>query len=165
MGEEGWRWERDYEPVDEDEEVVEDEYEVVDEDEEVVESDEEVVEDDEEVVAGPVVRDEVEAFLWGLGPPPRPSYHSWLQAVQEFKRLRVWKEGRARVERLEERLRRARVAVFEACPERPENCPIYRVGAKCPVNLEAECRPIAWLRRHRKPRKARSWFRKTRGRR
>lgn len=160
VGEEGWRWERAYKPVEEDEEVVEDEYEVVEEDEEVVESDKEVIDEDEEVVAGPMVRDEVEAFLWGLEPPPKPSYHSWLQAVQEFKRLLAWKAGGARVERL----RRARVAVFEACPERPDNCPIYRIGAKCPVSLEAECRPIAWLRQHRKPKKTRAWFRKTRGR-
>jgi len=143
------------EVVGEEEEVVGEEHEVVGEEEEVVGEEEEVVGEGEVVVAGPAARDEVEAFLWGLGPPPRPSYHSWLQAVQEFKRLLAWGAGGARVEGLEERLRRARVAVFDACPERRAgNCPVYRIGARCPVSLEHECRPVAWLRLRKKPRKA-----------
>ena len=153
-----------YERVDEDEEVVEDEEEVVLEDEEVV------LEDDEEVVAKPAPAGEgaVEAYIWGVGPLPPPSTTSWLYAVQELKRLMAWKEGGARnVQNLDGRLRRAKRAVFDLCPERVNgNCPIYNLSVRsCVVNLERVCAPIARGRelaermRRERPRKWRSWYR------
>jgi hypothetical protein len=153
-----------YERIDEDEEVVGDEEEVVEEDEEVV------VEEDEEVVAKPAPSGEsgVEAYIWGLGPLPPPSTSNWLYAVQELKRLLLWKEGRAvNVQNLDERLRRAKRAVFDLCPERTNgNCPIYNLSVKsCVVNLEGVCAPVArgrYLaerRRRERPRKWRGWYR------
>jgi hypothetical protein len=164
---------RGFERVEEDEEAVRDEdlYEVVGEGEEVVLEDEEVaLGDEEEVVAKPLPAGgeaAVEAYIWGVGPLPQPSTSSWLYAVQELKRLLAWREGGAKVERLDERLRRARRAVFELCPERLSgNCPIYNLSVKsCVVNLERICAPVARGRelaermRRKRPRKWRSWYR------
>jgi hypothetical protein len=163
---------RKFERVEEDEEVVRDEdlYEAVDEDEEAVLEDEEtVLESEEKVVAKPLpVGGEaaVEAYIWGIGSLPQPSTSSWLYAVQELKRLLAWKEKGAKAEKLDERLKRARRAVFELCVERLSgNCPIYNLSIKsCVMNLEAVCRPIAWgrqlaeRRRAEKPRKWRRWY-------
>jgi hypothetical protein len=165
------------ERVEEGEEVVRDEdlYEVVGEDGEVVLEDEEPIpEDEEEVVAKPLpVGGEaaVEAYIWGIGPLPQPSTSSWLYAVQELKRLLAWKEGGARVERLDARLRRARRAVFELCPERLSgNCPIYNLSVKsCAIDLERVCAPVARGRelaertRRERPRKWRGWYREGEG--
>jgi hypothetical protein len=157
----------------------EDLYERIDEDEEVVESDEEVVteegeevvtEEGEEVVAKPAPSGEgvAEAFIWGLGPLPPPSVSNWLYAVQELKRLTVWKErGAANVRDLDARLRRAKRAVFDLCPERAGgSCPLYNLSVKsCAVNLERVCGPVARgrelaeRRRAARPRKWRSWYR------
>jgi hypothetical protein len=166
---------RGFERVGEDEEVVRDEdlCEVLGEDEEIVEEDEEVVLEDEEVVVAkplPVGGGAaVEAYIWGVGPLPQPSTSSWLYAVQELKRLLAWREGGAKVEKLGERLRRARRAVFELCPERLSgNCPIYNLSVKsCVVNLERVCAPVARGRelaermRGERPRKWRSWYRES----
>jgi hypothetical protein len=159
------RYERvDEEVVGEEEEPVEDRdsYEVAGEDEEVVE-------EGEEVVATPAPSGgeaAVEAYIWGIGSPPKPNLSAWLYAVQELKRLLAWKEKGAKVEKLDERLARARRAVFYTCTERASgNCPIYNLSVKsCAVNLEAICRPIAWgkrlaeRRRVEKPRKWRRWY-------
>jgi hypothetical protein len=154
-----------YERIDEDEEVVEDDEEVVEEDEEVV------VEEDEEVVAKPAPAGEgaVEAYFWGLGSLPPPSTASWLYAIQELKRLMIWKEGGAsNVQNLDERLKRAKRAVFDLCPERAGgSCPLYNLSVRaCVVNLEKVCAPIARgrelaeRRRRETPRKWRSWYRR-----
>ena len=152
-----------YERIDEDEEAVEDEEEAVGEDEEVV------TEDDEEVVAKPAPSGEgaVEAFIWGLGPLPQPTVSNWLYAVQELKRLIAWKEGGAKnVRDLDARLKRAKRAVFDLCPERAGgSCPLYNLSVRtCPVNLEKVCGPVARgrelaeRRRAARPRKWRSWY-------
>lgn len=152
-----------YERIDEDEEVVEDEEEVVEEDEEVV------VEDDEEVVAKPAPSGEgaVEAYIWGLGSLPPSSTANWLYAIQELKRLMIWKEsGASNVQNLDARLKRAKRAVFDLCPERAGgSCPLYNLSVRaCVVNLEKVCAPIARgralaeRRRAEKPRKWRSWY-------
>jgi hypothetical protein len=153
-----------YERIDEDEEVVEDDEEVVEEDEEVV------VEDDEEVVAKPAPSGEgaVEAYIWGLGSLPPPSTTNWLYAIQELKRLMIWKEGGAsNVQNLDARLKQAKRAVFDLCPERASgSCPLYNLSVRaCVVNLEKVCAPIARgralaeRRRRETPRKWRSWYR------
>jgi hypothetical protein len=152
-----------YERVDEDEEVVGEDEEVVLEDEEVV------LEEDEEVVAKPAPAGEgaVEAYIWGVGSLPPPSTASWLCAVQELKRLMAWREGGARsVRNLDERLRRAKRAVFDLCPERVNgSCPVYNLSVRsCVVGLERVCAPIARgrelaeRRRREKPRKWRRWY-------
>jgi hypothetical protein len=148
-----------WEVVEEDEEVVDEEYEVVGEEEEVVEEDEEVAED-VVVVARPAIADEVEAYLCGVTDALPPlTYETWKRALFELGRLQRWKAGGAvNVQNLEERLKRARRLVFFSCPERPQHCPIYRVGAKCPVGLEASCRPFAWALARKRPRKIRRWF-------
>jgi len=163
---------RRYERVDEDEEIVGEEEERVEDAHlyEVVSENEEVVEEGEEVVAKPVARGDetvVEAYVWGVGSPPKPNLSAWLYAVQELKRLLIWKGEGARVEKLDERLARARRAVFYACPERASgNCPIYNLSVKsCVVNLERICTPVARGRelaermRREKPKKWRGWYR------
>lgn len=67
---------------------------------------------------------------------------------------------------LNARLKRAKRAVFDLCVERLNgNCPLYNLSAKCVVNLEKVCGPVARgrelaeRRRRERPRKWRSWYR------
>jgi hypothetical protein len=155
-GEERWRWEGEYEPVEEDEEVVEDEYEVVDEEEEVVESDEEVVEEDEEVVAGPRVADPVYAYILGVVDTPPAALGEW-----RFYDLLVELRKAERLSHAD-RVKRLHRLIWLFCPYKPRRCPIFTVEySACPIYMERSCRAYAFLKPRRK---ARSWFRKTRGR-
>ena len=149
MGEERWRWEGEYEPVDEDEEVVEDEYEVVDEEEEVVESDEEVVEEDEEVVAGPRVADPVYAYILGVVDTPPAALGEWrfYDLLVELRKAEAL--GHA------DRARRLHRLIWLFCPVKPNKCPFLSLAADCPFRMEQSCRAFFFLKPRRK---ARSWF-------
>ena len=147
------RWEREYEPVDDEYEVVEEEVGVVEEDE-VVESEVGVVE--EEVVAGSRIADPVYAFILGVVDTPPASLGEW-----RFYDLLV--ELR-KVERLgyEDRVRRLRRLVWLFCPYKPRRCPIFTVEySTCPFYMEQSCRAYAFLKPRRR---ARSWFRRIKSR-
>jgi hypothetical protein len=150
-----WRWEREYEPVEEDEEVVEEEEEVVSEDEEVVESDEDVVEEDEEVVAGPRVADPVYAYVLGVVDAPPATLGEW-----RFYDLLV-ELRKAETLGYADRVRRLRRLIWLFCPLKPGRCPFLSLAADCPFRMEQSCRAFFFLKPERK---ARAWFRKRRGR-
>jgi len=138
---------REYEAVDQDEEVAEDNYAVVEGDEEVVDEEEEVVTDDEVVVASPR-GDPVLEYVYGLSPRAPPTADLYFP-LREYKRLEAlsavkpeYKEHLARLARL----------IHANCTFKPTpHCPVYGLAQKCSLHpgMERRCRMLARPRRRR----------------